>query len=194
MRSPPSSTVHRLFSSNDSTKNAAPSYQVYGETAALTLRMIPPTFKQYGKSTVVVDGNKKGRLMLEFTPRKTGIESSTYSMIYYSLPISQCQTKNEVMISCDSHAFIVPSIPGRYAWDRSIKFAITAEETGMLLAKLHTLDGIDLYRQQAANSTHKVLRVQEFPDGSALFLVDYYLDGVGGQDSPSPKEGVSHHY
>ena len=61
------------------TKNSSPSYKVYGETAALTLNVIPPTFKHLGKNSIVLDSNRKGRLLLDFTPRKTGNESCTYN-------------------------------------------------------------------------------------------------------------------
>ena len=77
---------HRSFSSNNNYanynnnngyKNASPSYQIYGETAALTLKMIPPSFKQVGKNTMVVDAKQKGRLLLEFTPRNRSAEHCT---------------------------------------------------------------------------------------------------------------------
>ena len=91
-------------------------------------------------------------------------------------------------------------LTARYDWDSSVKFAITAEEVGLLLARLHTLEGIELARQvsnDGNNNGHstlsKVLRMQEFPDGSALFLVDYFnQEGYGGQEPPTSREAVSY--
>ena len=81
----------------------------------------------------------------------------------------------------------------RYHWDSSVKFGITAEEVGLLLGRSQTLEPIDMSRHNTSNTSlpSKVLRVQEFPDGSALFLVDYYKDGFGGQEPPNPNEAVS---
>ena len=47
----------------------APSYQIYGEDSALTIKAILPEFRLLGSSTLVLDGKRKGRLLLEWVPR-----------------------------------------------------------------------------------------------------------------------------
>jgi hypothetical protein len=49
--------------------NAAPSYQVYGENTAFTVKAIGPEFRLVGERTVVLDAGKKGRLLFEWVQR-----------------------------------------------------------------------------------------------------------------------------
>ncbi|KAL3916992.1 MAG: hypothetical protein SGARI_007824 [Bacillariaceae sp.] len=46
-----------------------PSYQVYGESTALTVRAIPPEFRQLASGTIVTNNSGKGKLLLQWTPR-----------------------------------------------------------------------------------------------------------------------------
>jgi hypothetical protein len=59
----------RSFSSDMSQINATPSYQIYGETAAFTIKAIAPEFRMLGGKTVVLDASKRGRLLFEWTAR-----------------------------------------------------------------------------------------------------------------------------
>jgi hypothetical protein len=63
---------HRHFSSspNASSLKMQPSYQVYGETCALTIKVVLPSFRVLGSSTVVLEAKSRGRLLLEWTPRR----------------------------------------------------------------------------------------------------------------------------
>jgi hypothetical protein len=62
----------RPFSSdNMSHINATPSYQIYGETAAFTIKAIAPEFRMLGGKTVVLDSSKRGRLLFEWTARNS---------------------------------------------------------------------------------------------------------------------------
>jgi hypothetical protein len=46
-----------------------PVYTVFGEKAMLNLKVITPTFKMLPVGGMVVDGNKKGRILFEWFPR-----------------------------------------------------------------------------------------------------------------------------
>jgi hypothetical protein len=170
---PKSHTIARSFSSNaggGSELNANPSYQIYGENSAFTMKCIMPGFKIVGNRTVIMETTKKGRLLLEFTPRQAHDTA-------------------------------------RFAWDQSVKFALSAEEIGTLVARLSTSQPVEFARQTAQNnnaqygfhgsnddkgmgSLQKVFRAIPKSDGSIQFSVDYELDGRGSQDPPNPKEAV----
>jgi hypothetical protein len=47
----------------------SPSYQVYGEESALTVKAIMPGFRALGSSTMVLDSRRRGKFLLEWTPR-----------------------------------------------------------------------------------------------------------------------------
>ena len=46
-----------------------PQYTVYGENCMLSVKVLMPAFKVLRSNTLVLDGNKKGRILLEWTPR-----------------------------------------------------------------------------------------------------------------------------
>ena len=161
----------RTFSSNAGRSlNASPSYQIYGENTAFTMKCILPSFRIVGNRTVILDTKKgKGRLLFEFTPR---------------LPPDE-----------------------RFAWDKAIKFALSAEEVGVLIARLSNWEPVEFARQTGGaaaqygfhdsndemgrGSLQKIFRAIPAEDGSITFSIDYELDGNGGQDPPNDQEIVS---
>ena len=60
------------FSSTTASPNQPPRmnpiYQIYGETCAFTVKAILPEFRAMG-STIVLDARKRGRILLEWSPR-----------------------------------------------------------------------------------------------------------------------------
>jgi hypothetical protein len=46
-----------------------PQYTIYGENCMLSVKVLMPAFKLLRSNTLVLDGNKKGRILLEWTPR-----------------------------------------------------------------------------------------------------------------------------
>jgi hypothetical protein len=72
---PPASALNtsvRSFSYNagkGGSKKMNPSYQVFGEESALTIKAMMPGFRALGSSSVVLDNRRRGRLLLEWTPR-----------------------------------------------------------------------------------------------------------------------------
>jgi hypothetical protein len=184
----------------------APSYQVYGEEIALTIRAIPPEFRVLPKSgSIVLDGNKRGRLLFEFVPRNT---SNNFGTSYGGGSTSG----------------------SKYQWDKPIRFALTAEEAASLLAQLEDVnqqppvvvevvrtsrplsssptpsypprgggpgffsdDNNNTVIMETNKNPDKVFRARLLPPGSGSaieLIVDYEYEGRGGQDPPTMNESV----
>jgi hypothetical protein len=69
-------TYQRLFSSNMpyggtpmGPLRSQPQYAIFGEKTMLSIKMIPPTFRCLKNGSLVLDQNKKGRILLEWSPR-----------------------------------------------------------------------------------------------------------------------------
>lgn len=102
-----------------------------------------------------------------------------------------------------------PSIGGNYAWDQAERFALSAEETGLILSQLSSepRHDIELVRmplqEEGFNSGNgpvttdmpdKVLKLVPGDGFTVELSLDYIKDGVGGQ-APAPGEAagkVSH--
>eukprot|EP00980_Cylindrotheca_fusiformis_P002922 scaffold678_cov98-Cylindrotheca_fusiformis.AAC.6 len=166
------------FGGGSPSLTANPSYQIYGENAAFTMKCIMPTFRVVGnknRPTVFVDNKQKGRLLFEFTPRSSNGGGGGGT---------------------------------KFAWDRPLRFALSAEEVGTLLAALSSLQPVEFARQNggaggqqygfhggandnniSGSSLQKVFRaIPNMNNGSIQFTIDYELDGRGGQDPPNPNE------
>lgn len=51
---------------------ASPSYAIFGEKSMLNIKIIPPQFRVLGRGFLAVDNSKKGRILLEWSPRAEG--------------------------------------------------------------------------------------------------------------------------
>jgi hypothetical protein len=75
-----SSVLNRSFSSNPGsyygTPNgplrSQPQYAIFGEKTMMSIKMIPPVFRCLKNGSIVLDQNKKGRILLEWSPRGEG--------------------------------------------------------------------------------------------------------------------------
>jgi hypothetical protein len=93
------------------------------------------------------------------------------------------------------------SISGRFSWDTPIRFALSPEEAGLLIAKIPKLQTSEFVRKASSESSQfsdiamesaeKVFRAIPKEDGSVLFTVDFETNGMGGQEPPTSKEAVS---
>lgn len=92
-------------------------------------------------------------------------------------------------------------ISGRFSWDTPIRFALSPEEAGLLIAKIPKLQTLEFVRKassdssqfsdMAVESAEKVFRAIPKEDGSVLFTVDFEMNGMGGQEPHTAKEAVS---
>ena len=46
-----------------------PQYTVFGEKTMMSVKVLPPTFRSLKNGGLVLDGSKKGRILLEWSPR-----------------------------------------------------------------------------------------------------------------------------
>lgn len=56
-------------SSSSSTMRSYPQYNVWGENCWLSVRVLLPEFRMMKNNVLALDSNKKGRILLEWTPR-----------------------------------------------------------------------------------------------------------------------------
>lgn len=81
-----SSVFNRTFSSNGGSYGGAPNgplrsqpqYAIFGEKTMLSIKMIPPVFRCLKNGSLVLDQNKKGRILLEWSPRGDAGTSMKY--------------------------------------------------------------------------------------------------------------------
>ena len=156
---------NRLFSLSSRFRRAYPQYNIHGEEAMMSVKMIPPTFRAVKSDSVVMDQSRRGRLLLEFTARSSG---------------------------------------RNYDWSNKIRFALSAEEVGLvcsqvpqhtveLVRKGHTTttpfdddsdsdsdDDDDYFGPVTNNMPDKVLTVTPGDVGTVSFRLDFIKDGVGG--------------
>lgn len=71
------SVSNRSFSSNGVAGpigpwRSQPQYAIFGEKVMMTVKMIPPSLRCLKNGSLVLDGNKKGRIFLEWSPRLVG--------------------------------------------------------------------------------------------------------------------------
>ena len=100
------------------------------------------------------------------------------------------QKTHALYLGGSSHHTFLFCFVGRYAWDQPVRFALSPEEAGSLIAKLPRLESVELARRTPMGPMQKVFRAVPRPDGSVQFVVDYELEGEGGQEPPSEKEAV----
>lgn len=50
---------------------AYPQYSIFGEDCMLAVKFLAPSFRVVGANTLVVDSNKRGRILLEWMPRRS---------------------------------------------------------------------------------------------------------------------------
>lgn len=81
-----SSVFNRTFASNGGSYGGAPNgplrsqpqYAIFGEKTMLSIKMIPPVFRCLKNGSLVLDQSKKGRILLEWSPRGDAGTSMKY--------------------------------------------------------------------------------------------------------------------
>ena len=141
-----------------------------------------PEFRVVGAAGTTVVLDKKGRLMLEWVPK----------MSTTAPPQNNNNNNNNFGTA-------------RFAWDKPLRFAMSPEEVGLVLARVRQGESVEIHRRggsgfggpQHGTSTTtiqqqhvplKVLRVAPLPGGGLRIVCDYELDGHGGQEPPEPNE------
>lgn len=157
-------------SSSEQDFNANPSYQVYGEATAFTVKAIPPEFRVVGgaKNTVVLDGSKKGRLLFEWVERS----ASAGGKFAWDKPLRFALSPEEVGL------FLFRLRTGQ-PFESARQTRPTDSFSG----------GYGDISEGGGSPLQKVLRAHPHPDGSLSLTCDYELDdGTSGQEPPTPYE------
>ena len=133
-------------------------YIVHTEATMFSLRAILPVFKNVKGESIGADMTKKGKILIELTPRGTN----------------------------------------GYVWADQVKFALTAEELGLICSQLPQV-GVEFVRTSRNSQDYdysgvtgmggdlpdKVLRISPGDGCTVIFTADFVKDGVGGH-SPMP--------
>ena len=111
---PPASSLNtstRSFSydaGKGGSRRMTPSYQVYGEESALTIKTMLPGFKALGSSSMVLDTKRRGRLLIEWTPRNPDGKQILYYAVALGLSsFMHAHIEVIVLFVVDVRAFLV---------------------------------------------------------------------------------------
>lgn len=165
-----------------------PQYTVYGENCMLSLKVLLPSFKVIRNNLLVLENNKKGRILLEWTPRMA--DGKHHSQTFHRNPILVETYSNSF------HPYILGTISS--ARESKIRFGLSPEEVGLIIDQLPDHDvelarrigGYDMTTGSAAHDApDKVLRLIPGNGGVVSFKVDFEKDGMGGMKNPGGDEG-----
>jgi Whirly transcription factor len=167
--------------------SSRPSYQVYSDDVSFSIKSMAPEFRAVGASGSTVVLEKKGRLMFEWVPKTT--------LTTAGAPRNYNNNNNN-----NNNNFGT----ARFAWDKPLRFAMSPEEVGLVLARIRQGQSVEIHRRggfggappttsttttiQQQHVPLKVLRVAPLPGGGMRIVCDYELDGHGGQEPPEPHE------
>lgn len=173
----------------------------------LSIKVIPPIFRCLKNGALVMDNNKKGRILLEWSPRGDGGTSSlllhghVWHGLAFVLRMYETSTSRTITHACALAltrfvSFSKKKIEkilhtvGGFNRDAQIRFGLSPEEAGFLLHQLPD-NVVEFVRRTPSDSTtsgsvaadlpEKVLRITPGEGGQFSFKVDYEKDGVGGQ-------------
>jgi hypothetical protein len=192
------------FSSSFSSphKLVNPSYQIYGEESAFTVKAIPPEYQALpskyatnnnSSNSPALAVKKSGRLLLEWTLRDMNTNKYQWnSSVKFAL--SPEEASSFFMIRLDSQ---LATLSG-FVRGRENTTPLTVTGTSVVAATeivrrpsttIASSGGGGFYNNNNNNNNNssipeKVLRGQLLHDGSLHLVVDYERDGVGGQEPP----------
>ena len=162
---------------------AFPQYSVFGENCMLSIKIMAPSFRLLKNNSLVIDSNKKGRILLEWTPRTADGTSS----------LTLNQTRGSLLeVDLSNYHFCSLFATGGFTRDNQIRFGLSPEELGLMLDQLpeHPVEFVrrapkaDEYSMSGSVSSdmaEKVLRITPGESGMVSYKIDFEKDGVGGQ-------------
>jgi hypothetical protein len=158
---PTNQDQRRFIALNPRIVRSHPQYSIFGETHMVSFKMITPTYRMVRGGAIVVDSNKKGKILVEFTPRSPLGSFAWNEQVRFAL------SPEEVGLICSQ----LPQYPVEF----SRESPVPPEEEDSTFSGAVTND-----------MPAKVLSITPGPGAAVTFLLDYVLDGVGNQ---SPKLG-----
>ena len=173
--------------SNNSVRMGPPSYQIYGEETALTVKVIPPEFKQLASGTVVMAPGRRGRILMEWIPREGG-------RYQWDRPIRFALAPEEA-----ASVFLARLDPQKllHSQESSGEDGMVASSTTVAAAEIvrrpnpggNESDFVnESSKMFTGNTPDKVFRSRLMANGTVQLMVDYELEGLGGQEPPNENE------
>jgi hypothetical protein len=116
--------ARRSLSSNNNNNNnnsgvlrSSPAYNVFGEKNMLSVKVILPEWKLLKNGTLVLDQGKKGRILLEWSPRAPGgmLSDASFLVALWSLHDTR-SSKNAL-----TYAVLLFSPPSSSSFDTTIR-------------------------------------------------------------------------
>jgi hypothetical protein len=164
----------RIGCRNMSTKplRAYPVYTVYGADCYFNLKVILPKFRTRN-NVLSTDGfSQYGSLLLEWVPRGSDGEFAGTARWRFS---KKCFGQYSLFFSL--HTCTGKGIP-----DKSLRFALSPQETGLLIDQARN-ETVEFSRTGfPPNVVDKVFRVNPHDAGAVEFQIDYETEGRGGQN------------
>lgn len=151
---------------NPRIQRAFPQYAVHGEDHMLNLKMIPPGYRLVKGESIVMDNSRKGKLLLEFTPRSSSGDYTWGEQVRFAL-------------SAEEAGLFCSQLP-QFEVEFSRAAANPLSEVSNVIVGVVTNDMPD-----------KVLKISPGEGATVRFLLDFVRDGVGGQNPVGGIAGVS---
>jgi hypothetical protein len=136
---------------------------VHGENAVLSMKIMSPHFRMAKNQILAVDNTRKGRILLEFSPRGPNGKYMWEDLIRFGL-------------SAEETGLLVNQLP-----HYKVEFSRLQSARG---------DNEQAYGTVVTTDTpEKVLTVEPGELGAVNFTIDYVRDGVGGQSPGLGQDG-----
>lgn len=131
----------------------------------LNIKLIPPGYRIVKGESIVMDSARKGKLLMEFTPRSAAGAYDWADQVRFAL------SAEEVGLFCSQ----LPQFPVEY----SRGSAQSSEEEPMTFGAVSN------------DMPDKVLKISPGEGATVVFVLDFVRDGVGNQSRGGASPGVS---
>ena len=145
---------------------AYPQYAIHGEAHMLNIKMIVPGYRLIKGESIAVDNSKKGRMLLEFTPRGSSGNYLWSDTVRFAL-------------SCEEVGLLISQLP---QYEVELSRAATNSQD---------IEDTSKFGAITNDMPDKVLRITPGEGASVKFMLDFVRDGVGGQSPGVGQDGVS---
>ncbi|KAL3906105.1 MAG: hypothetical protein SGILL_009409 [Bacillariaceae sp.] len=159
----------------------------------MTVRVIPPEFRQLASGTIVSANNSRGKLLLQWTPRDPDGRYQWDSSTRFALAPEEAASV--FLARLDPQKLLLMQ-QQQQQQQQNGSGSDESSDDGIP----STVAVAEIVRRHNPNNPHaeggffddqmpeKVFRARLQGDGSVQLVIDYERDGIGGQESPSPNE------
>ncbi|KAL7581432.1 hypothetical protein ACA910_022013 [Epithemia clementina (nom. ined.)] len=154
--------VTRSLSSFHGSVRAYPSYSVVAETCIMSIKLIPPQFRLLRSNILTLDNAKRGRLLVEFTPRIAG-----------GSPTREKDKIRRFALSAEEVGFLLHQLPGN-----PVDFSRKAP-------KEYIGETSHDAPEEGTTEHMKVFRMVPGDSGIVTFSIENEFEGQEGAQQPS---------